>query len=115
MGTKQVKTSDISGRDLLDEEVVVVTVKDAGRKFDCAVDELKQFKIVSNVVELEVQRPGVEKETLLVDKATFEKLIPKEKLTLPPDKGGFRSNRGREPGFSPLVKSSTNGSAPASV
>lgn len=38
-GNKKVKVSDLTGVDLRDDEVVTVTVKDAGKKFEASADE----------------------------------------------------------------------------
>lgn len=103
MGRKIVPTSDISGRDLLDEELVTVVIKSAGKRFDAARDELAALKTVSNVEELEYQYPSGERETVLVTKAELNKLIPAEKVE------SFDSSRGRRTGQSPLIKSSSNG------
>lgn len=103
MGFKSLRVSDISGVELTDAEVVTVVVKNAGKVFDASADELKALKAVNNVVELEYRYPSGQVSTVLVPKAEFSKLIPDDKLA------GFDSNRGRRSGFSPLIKSSTNG------
>lgn len=88
--------SDLTGIELQDNEVVVVTVKDAGRKFDASAEELKALKAVTNVVELDYLYPSGQRETVLVSKADFNKLVPPDKLA------SFDSNRGRRTGQSLL-------------
>lgn len=108
MGRKIVPISDISGRDLTDDELVTVVVKSAGRKFDAGRDELAALKTVNNVEELEYQYPNGERQTVLVTKAELNKLVPQEKLE------SFDSNRGRRTGMSPkLSRSTNNGSQPS--
>ncbi|WP_241473820.1 hypothetical protein [Mycolicibacterium neoaurum] len=106
MAKRQVTVSDLTGVELQDNEVVTVTVKEASRKFEASAEELKVLKPVTNVVELEYVYPNGERETVLVSKTEFNKVIPQEKLN------SFPSNRGRQPGYSPkLVKSSSNGAS----
>ncbi|SIC58980.1 hypothetical protein [Mycobacteroides abscessus] len=95
MGYKQLRVSDISGRELTDDEAVTVVVKNAGKVFDAAADELTALKAVNNVVELEYRYPNGQVATVLVPKAEFNKLVPEDKLA------GFDSNRGRRSGYSP--------------
>lgn len=95
MGYKQLRVSDISGVELSDKEAVEVTVKSASKKFDCSTEELKAFKPIANVVELEVKNANGEVSTVLVTKTEFSKLIPEDKLA------SFDSSRGRRSGFSP--------------
>lgn len=41
MAYRQVRFSDLTGVELSDQEAIEVTVKDAGKKFDCSAGELK--------------------------------------------------------------------------
>ena len=95
MGYKSIRTSDISGQDLSDDEVVTVVVKDAGKVFDATKEELASLKPIGNYVELEYRFPDGDVKTVLVSKASFAQLIPDDKLA------GFDSHRGRRAGFSP--------------
>ena|ERR1700757_4762227 len=95
MGYVQIRTSDLSGAELKDNEVVTVNVIDAGKLFDCHPDELAQLKTLNNVYKLQLRYASGQVADVLVTKAEFEKLVPPEKLE------SFPSNRGRRPGFSP--------------
>ena len=95
MGYKQLRVSDISGRELTNGEAVTVVVKGAGKVFDAHIDELAPLKGVNNVVELEYRYSNGETKTALVTKTEFNKLITDEQLA------GFDSSRGRRSGYSP--------------
>ena len=95
MAYRQIRLSDVSGVELNDADAVEVTHKVAGRKFDCSAEEVKLFKPVTNVVELELRYASGQVSTVLVSKTEFSKLIPDEKLE------SFDSSRGRRSGFSP--------------
>lgn len=95
MGFKNIRTSDISGIELNDNEVVTVNVIDAGKIFDASPEELKALKPVTNVMKLQLRYASGQVEDVLVTKAEFSKLIPDDKLA------SFPSNRGRRPGYSP--------------
>ena len=101
MAYKQIRLSDVSGVELDDKDAVEVTVKEAGRKFDCSAEEIKLFKPVNNVLELELRYASGQVGTVLVSKTEFNKLIPEEKLN------SFDSSRGRRSGYSPR----TNGAS----
>lgn len=60
MGFKTVRTSDLSGADLKEDEVVTVAVRSHpdltdGKVFDAAQDELVGLKPVTNLVALELR------------------------------------------------------------
>ena len=95
MAYRQVRVSDLTGIELGEQEAVEVTVKHAGKKFDCSKEELKALKPVQNVIELEVRESGGQVSTMLVSKTEFSKVIPDDKLE------GFDSSRGRRSGYSP--------------
>jgi hypothetical protein len=95
MAFRQVRVSDLTGNELADSDVVTVVVKQAGKVFDAARDELVGLKPVTNVQELEYRFPSGEVQTVLVSKVEFSKLVPDEKLET------FDSSRGRRSGFSP--------------
>lgn len=80
-------------------------MKDAGKKFEASADELKAMKPVNNVVELEYVYPSGQRETVLVSRTEFNKLVPPEKLE------SFPSNRGRAPGYSPKLAKSNGATA----
>lgn len=101
MAYRQVRISDLTGVELDDKDAVEVTVKHAGKKFDCSSEELKALKPVTNVVELELRYASGQVGTILVSKTEFSKVIPDDKLE------GFDSSRGRRSGYSPR----TNGSS----
>lgn len=95
MGYKQIRTSDISGQVLADDQVVTVVVRSLGKLFDASAEELAGLKRVTNVVELELRHSNGENEEILVGKSDFDKLITQELL----DKAD--SIRGRRNGYRP--------------
>jgi hypothetical protein len=100
MGFKQVRTSDLSGVDLADDQVVTVVVKthpDAleSKIFDASVDELSGLKAMTNLVELELRAPSGVTSSIVVSKTDFAKLVTDEKLEK------LDSARGRRTGFRP--------------
>lgn len=102
MGFVQKRLSDVSNRELTDDEAVTVVLKSAGKVFDAAADELTSLKTMSNVEELELRYPSGQVATLLVTKTELNKLVSDEQIA------GFDSNRGRRSGYSPT----RNGSSP---
>lgn len=109
MGFKQVRTSDLSGADLGDDQVVTVVVKQhpdltEGKIFDAAVDELLGLKgMANNLVQLEVRSPDGTTADVVVTKTEFSKLVTKDKLD------GFDSARGRRTGYKPSNGNGANG------
>lgn len=95
MGFKQVRTSDISGEDLAENEVVTVNVKTAGKVFDCKADEIKGLKRLTGVVALEIKLPNGEIEQVLTTEKDFHAVVPQEVVD------NADSNRGRRSGFRP--------------
>lgn len=95
MGFRTQRISDLSGIELRDEEVIEVSVIDAGRKFDCSEEELKVLKPLTNVMKLQLRHANGQVTDLLVSKAEFQKVVSDEKLAT------FDSNRGRRSGYSP--------------
>ena len=95
MAYRQVRISDLTGVELSDQDAVEVTVKSAGKKFDCSTEELKALKPVQNVLELEVRYSSGQVGNMLVSKTEFSKVVSDDKLD------GFDSSRGRRSGYSP--------------
>lgn len=95
MGYKQIRTSDISGQTLADDQVITVVVRSAGKLFDASAEELAGLKRVTNVVELEFRHANGESEEILVSKSDFDKLVTPELL----EKAD--SIRGRRNGYRP--------------
>ena len=95
MGFKQIRTSDLTGKELDDAQVVTVLVREAGKLFDASAEELKDLKPVANVMELEYRHADGRTESVLVNKAEFAKVVPAEVLER------ADSIRGRRSGFSP--------------
>ncbi|GAA1053964.1 hypothetical protein [Dietzia natronolimnaea] len=95
MGFKQVRTSDLTGAELDDDEVITVTVKAAGKVFDTSAEEIKGLKRLNNVVQLEFRHSDGTSEMVLTTQADFDKLVPPDKVET------FDKVRGRRSGFSP--------------
>lgn len=95
MGFKQIRTSDLTGNELKDQDVVTVAVKSAGKVFDASSEELSTLKRLNNVVELELRHPDGNIESVLCSQAEFTKIVPAEKLET------FDQLRGRRSGWSP--------------
>lgn len=106
IGYKTVRTSDLSGVDLKDDEVVTVAVKshpelsEGGKVFDASHDELAGLKPVTNLVSLELRYADGTTKEVMVTRADFAKVVPEEVLKK------ADSLRGRRTGFRP----GTNGS-----
>lgn len=95
MGFRQIRTSDLTGNELKDNEVITVTVKSAGKVFDASAEELAGLKRLNNVVELDLKHPDGTVETVLCSQTEFGKIVTPEKLE------SFDQSRGRRAGFSP--------------
>lgn len=107
IGFKQVRTSDISGVDLKDDEVVTVSVRRHpdladGKVFDAAEDELAGLKPVTNLVQLELRAADGSTKEILVSKADFAKVIPDAVLQ------GADSLRGRRTNFRPGLQGNSS-------
>lgn len=95
MGFRQIRTSDLTGNELKDEDVVTVVVRTANKVFDATAEELAPLKRVTNIVELELRHPDGNTETVLCTQTEFAKVVTPEKLE------SFDNSRGRRSGFSP--------------
>lgn len=95
IGYVQLRTSDLTGEILQEDQVVSVVVRAAGKIFDASAQELAGLKTVNNVVELELRHPDGRTEEILVSKASFDQVVSAEVL----DKAD--SIRGRRTGFRP--------------
>lgn len=100
MGYKQIRTSDLSGADLADDQVVTVLVKQHpdiqdAKVFDASVEELAGLKGITDLVELELRGPSGEIATVFLRKADFQKFVTNEQLEK------FDSARGRRTGYRP--------------
>lgn len=98
MGFRQIRTSDLTGNEIKEEDVITVNVKNASKVFDATAEELSQLKRVNNIVELEYRHPDGNTETVLCTQAEFNKVVPPEKLET------FDNSRGRRTGYSPATK-----------
>lgn len=103
IGYKTVRTSDLSGSDLKDDEVVTVAVRahpdfPDGKVFDAALDELTSLKGVTNLVAVELRYPDGTTKEMQVSKAEFAKVVPNEVLEkadgLRGRRSGFRPSNG---------------------
>lgn len=95
MGYRSIRTSDISGEIVEDDQVVTVVVRAEGKLFDAKAEELASLKPLTNVVELELRKPDGSSEEVIVSKADFEKVVTAEVLAK------ADSIRGRRNGFTP--------------
>ena len=100
MGFKTIRTSDLSGVDVADEQLVTVVVRthpdiSETKQFDAAADALSGWKAMTNLVSLELKRPDGRVTELTVTLDAFNKLVPAEVLA------GASGTRGRRPGFRP--------------
>src|SRR5689334_3888913 len=98
MGYKQIRTSDLSGADLADDQVVTVLVKrhpdiEDAKVFDASVEELAGLKGMTDLVELELRSRGGQIATVVIRKADFQKFVSNEQLEK------FDSARGRRTGY----------------
>lgn len=95
IGYKQIRTSDLTGNELKDQDVITVAVRTEGKIFDASAEELSTLKRLTNVIELEYRHPDGNVETVICTQAEFSKIITPEKLET------FDSLRGRRSGFKP--------------
>jgi hypothetical protein len=93
---KSVRVSDLTGKELKDEEVVTVVVRAEGKVFDSSAEELSSIKRLTNVVELELRHANGDTEQIICTQAEFEKVVSADVLAK------ADSTRGRRTGFSPL-------------
>lgn len=100
MGYKQIRTSDLTGKELEDADVVTVVCRDAGKQFDASTEELAELKRVNNVVELEFRHADSRSETVLVSKTDFNKVVTAEVLEkadgLKGRRSGYRPSNGND-------------------
>ena len=97
------RTSDLSGADLKDDEVVTVVVRShpdlsEGKVFDAAQDELAALKPVTNLVQLELRYADGTTKELAVTKTELSKVVPDSVLE------AADGLRGRRTGFKPATK-----------
>lgn len=95
VGYKNIRTSDISGKVLDDDQVITVVVRDLGKLFDASAEELAGLKRLTNVVEVELRHPDGKEESFIVSKGDFDKLVTEEVLA------NADNIRGRRNGFTP--------------
>jgi hypothetical protein len=95
MGYKNIRTSDISGKILEDDQVITVVVRGLGKLFDASKDELEGLKRLNNVVEIELRHADGSTEEFITSKADFDKVVTPEVLT------AADNIRGRRNGFTP--------------
>lgn len=75
MGYKSIRTSDIRGEVVEDDQVVTVVVRAEGKLFDAKPEELAPLKPLTNVVELELRKPDGSSEEVIVSRADFDKVV----------------------------------------
>lgn len=97
MAFRQIRVSDVSGKELTDEELVTVLVRLDGESkvVDLAAEEIANLKTVNGLVELEIKPASGPERTVFVTKAELGKVIPDEVLQK------ADNARGRRKGFSP--------------
>lgn len=95
MGYKNIRTSDISGKILEDDQVITVVVRGLGKLFDASADELEGMKRLNNVVEIELRHPDGNTEEFITSKTDFDKVVTPEVLA------AADNIRGRRNGFTP--------------
>ncbi|MCO4274306.1 hypothetical protein NG701_07665 [Pseudarthrobacter sp. HLT3-5] len=95
MGYKNIRTSDISGKTLEDDQVITVVVRGLGKLFDASKDELDGLKRLTNVVEIELRHPDGNTEEFITSKGDFDKVVTPEVLA------AADNIRGRRNGFTP--------------
>ena len=99
MGYKSIRTSDISGEIVADDQVVTVVVRSEGKLFDAKPEELASLKPLTNVVELELRKADGTSQEVIVSKTDFDKVVTAEVLAK------ADSIRGRRNGFTPKASS----------
>ena len=95
MGYKNIRTSDVSGKVLDDDQVVTVVVRSLGKLFDASPDEVSGLKPLTNVVEVELRQPDGSSKEIIVSKSDFDKLVTPEVLA------AADNIRGRRNGYKP--------------
>lgn len=85
MGFKQVRTSDLSGKELHDDEVVNIVVRthsklDEPKQIDTAEAEIAALKTVSGLAELEFRRADGTSNTVFTTEAELAKVVPLDVL-----------------------------------
>lgn len=100
MGYRTIRTSDLSGKTLEDDDIVHVVVRSApglqeAKQFDCSADELEKLCTLGDLVNLEVRRADGDAEEIFCTAEEFAKIISNEELAALP------GLRGRRPGYSP--------------
>lgn len=95
MGYRNIRTSDISGKVLQDDEVVTVVIRSLGKQFDAAPGELAALKPLTNVVEVELRHPDGKTNDFIVSQADFDKVVTPEVLAV------ADGLRGRRNGYKP--------------
>lgn len=95
VGYKSIRTSDISGEIVEDDQVVTVVVRSVGKLFDAKAEELADLKRLTNVVELELRHPDGSTEEIIVSKSDFDKVVTADVLA------SADHIRGRRNGFTP--------------
>ena len=101
MGFKTLRTSDLSGRLLEDEDVVNVVIRaapgiDAPKQFDCSWDEIATLVTIADLVSLEVRLPDGTTQELSCTAEEFGKVVPDRVVA---EAAGLRGRRpGQRPG-----------------
>ncbi|BAS17575.1 hypothetical protein AHiyo8_58780 [Arthrobacter sp. Hiyo8] len=95
MGYRNIRTSDISGKVLDDDQVITVVVRGLGKLFDASAEELEGLKRLTNVVEVELRHADGKEESFIVSKADFDKVVTSDVLA------NADNIRGRRNGFTP--------------
>jgi hypothetical protein len=95
IGYRNIRTSDISGKVLDDNQVVTVVMRGLGKLFDASSDELTGLKPLKDVVEVELRHPDGKSEEIIVSKTDFDKVVTPEVLAQ------ADNIRGRRNGFKP--------------
>lgn len=105
MAFRQIRVSDVSGKELDDAELVTVLVRLDGESkvVDVAAEEIANLKTVNGLVELEIKPANGPERTVFVTKTELGKVIPDEVLKR------ADSARGRRKNFSPAVNGSNGG------
>lgn len=96
MAFKSIRVSDLTGKELADDDVVTVVVRSENKVFDASAEELASIKRLANVVELELRHANGDTEQVICTQAEFDKVVSADVLAK------ADSTRGRRTGFSPL-------------
>ncbi|CAH0189624.1 hypothetical protein [Rhodococcoides fascians] len=101
IGYQQIRTSDLTGAVIPNEEVVNVVVRhpnpEEARQFDATQEELKALKVVGNLVTLEYRFVDGTSKEVYSNATEFAKLVPDDKLVQ------FDQLRGRRKGYRPAT------------